>query len=167
MADLVVTTARCRCGQVEMEARGEPFMRLACYCSDCQEGGHRIEALPDATPIVRPDGGTEYVLYRRDRVHVTRGAERLQDHKLKPGSSTKRVVASCCNTAMFLGNKYAHWVSTYRARLPDPPPVEFKIMTKRAPGPVAAEGVPTYRGGPPRFFVRVLAAGIPMLLRRR
>jgi hypothetical protein len=96
------TTARCSCGSVELEAIGAPIMSAACYCDDCQEGARQIEALPNARPVRDPDGGTPYLLYPKDRVNCSRGAEFLQAYKIKEKSATNRVVATCCNSAMFL-----------------------------------------------------------------
>jgi len=61
-------TASCSCGSVELEAVGAPIASVVCYCDDCQEGSRQIEALPNARPVQDPDGGTAYVLYRKDRV---------------------------------------------------------------------------------------------------
>ena len=56
--------------------------------------------------------------YRKDHVHCTQGASLLGEHRLKPESPTRRIVASCCNTAMFLDFTKGHWISIYRERLP-------------------------------------------------
>ncbi|MCG6856649.1 MAG: hypothetical protein LJE67_01125 [Salaquimonas sp.] len=45
------------------------------------------------------------------------GAECLGEHRLKPDSPTRRVVATCCNTAMFADFTKGHWISIYRDRL--------------------------------------------------
>ncbi len=94
--------ASCACGAVELEAFGKPIVSSVCYCSDCQKGAAQIEALPHAGPVRDPDGGTAYILYRKDRIACTKGAERLKSYKLKETSATNRVVATCCNSAMFL-----------------------------------------------------------------
>jgi len=44
------------------------------------------------------DGGTDYVLYRKDRVQCVTGQEYLEEHRLKPDSPTRRVIATCCNS---------------------------------------------------------------------
>ena len=86
-------TASCSCGNVELEATGTPVLSNVCYCDDCQEGSRRIEALPNASPVRDPDGGTAYILYRKDRVKCSRGAPLLGDYKIREGSATNRVVA--------------------------------------------------------------------------
>ncbi len=49
-----------------------------------------------------PDGGTGFVLVRSDRVRCVKGGDKLQEHRLKPDSPTRRVLATCCNSPMFL-----------------------------------------------------------------
>lgn len=71
-------TARCSCERVEIEAFGTPVTSAVCYCDTCQKGSRQIEALTNAVPILDPDGGTAYVLYRKDRIKYSRGAELLK-----------------------------------------------------------------------------------------
>jgi hypothetical protein len=111
-------TASCRCGAVVLEVTGAPIVHAACYCASCQEAGRRIEQLPDAPPILDADGGTGFVLYRKDRVRCMQGGERLEAHRLKPKSPTRRMVAACCNSAMFLDFTKGHWLTLYHARMP-------------------------------------------------
>ena len=55
-------------------------------------------------------GGTAYVVYRKDRVKCSRGNQFLQGYKIKEKSPTNRVVATCCNSAMFLNfDDGKHW----------------------------------------------------------
>jgi len=162
-----VITATCTCGSIEVRAFGKPIVCAACFCDDCQKGGAQIEALPKAASVRDPHGGTAYVLYRRDRVACTSGAERLKPLKLKETSSTNRVVATCCNSAMFMNfDKGPHWVSVYRARFDgDLPPLQARICTKFRPESVALpEDVPSYRSYPPGFIVKLLASRIAMAL---
>jgi hypothetical protein len=162
-------TASCSCGSVELEAIAAPIASVVCYCDDCQEGSRRIEALPHARPVRDPDGGTAYILYRKDRVKCSAGALLLKSHEIREDSATNRVVATCCNSAMFLGfDDTRHWVSMYRARFRgDVPPLEMRICTKFKPenGDLPSD-VPSYRGFPLRFLAKLLAARIAMLLRR-
>ena len=48
------------------------------------------------------NGGTRFVLYRKDRVRFIAGAGRLREFRLTPASTTRRIVATCCRTPMFL-----------------------------------------------------------------
>src|SRR5689334_12614384 len=88
-------TATCSCGGVELKAFGRPIVSTVCYCADCQKGSQEIEALPKASSIREPDGGTAYILYRKDRIECGKGTELLKSHKLRETSRTNRVVATC------------------------------------------------------------------------
>lgn len=89
--------ARCSCGSVELETWGAPILSAACCCDDCQQGSGQIERLEDAPPVRDPDGGTAYLLFRKDRMRCTKGAENLRDYRIRAESHTRRVVATCCN----------------------------------------------------------------------
>lgn len=164
-----VTTARCTCGSVELEAIGAPIMGVACYCDDCQEGARQIEALPNACPVRDPDGGTAYLLYRKDRFKRSKGAQLLKGYKLREKSVTSRIVATCCNSAMFLEfDNGQHWVSLWRARFQgDVPPLQMRIQTKFKPeNSDVPSDVPSYPTFPLKFVAKLVAARIAMMLRR-
>jgi hypothetical protein len=63
-----VRVASCRCGQVALETEGEPIVTTVCHCSSCQDAGRQLEALLGAAPILDKDGGTPFILFRKDRV---------------------------------------------------------------------------------------------------
>ena len=161
-------SARCSCGSVELEAVGTPIMSVACYCESCQEGSRQIEALPKGRPISDPDGGTAYVLYRKDRAAYTKGTSLLRGYKLRDESPTKRVVAACCNSPMFLEFEKGHWLSVYRTALRgDLPPLEMRVHTKSKPkGSALPNDIPNYQGYSARFMAKLFAAWIAMVLRR-
>ena len=128
------TSAPCRCGKVELEIVGAPIFRGICYCTSCQEAGRRYQAVPGVDPVLAGDGGTDYVLYRKDRVRCVRGGDLFEERRLKPDSPTRRMYARCCNTAMFLDFTKAHWLTIYRGRLPnDVPPIAMRMMTAEWP----------------------------------
>jgi hypothetical protein len=158
----------CRCGKVKFEAVGAPILTGACYCASCQEAGRRLEQLASAPPVLDPDGGTGVTLFRKDRVQCVRGREYLEEHRLKPKSPTRRVVATCCNSAMLLDFTKGHWLSIYRNRFPaGAPPLEMRVMTQdRRAGVELADDVPNYRGFSGKFMLKLLAARISMGLRR-
>jgi hypothetical protein len=108
----------CRCGQVALETEGKPIAATICHCSSCRDAGRQLEALSGAGTILNKDGGTPFILFRKDRVHCLRGGDHLREHRLNPKSPTRRVVATCCNTAMFLDFTKGHWVSLYKSRMP-------------------------------------------------
>lgn len=169
MTHAPIMTATCACGSVEVRAFGKPIVSAACYCDDCQKGAAQIEALPKAAAVRDPSGGTVYMLFRKDRFECVGGAERLKPHKLKETSPTNRVVATCCNSAMFMSfDRGPHWVSAYRARFHgDLPPLQARICTRFKPeGVVLSDDVPSYRSYPPSFIVKLLASRIAMALGR-
>jgi len=157
-------TASCRCGAVVLEVTGAPIVHTACYCESCQEAGRRMEQLPNAPSVLDADGGTDYVLYRKDRVRCVQGGERLEARRLKPESPTRRTVATCCNSAMFLDFTKGHWLTVYRARLPDDvPPLEMRVMTAdRREGVVLPDDMPNYAAHTGRFMWKLLTAWAAM-----
>jgi hypothetical protein len=107
-------TSTCNCKSVAVVAFGPPITAVACYCDSCQEAALQIGELPNAPRVAGSDGGTEYIVYRKDRVLCTQGKELLKSYKLAPESPTSRVVANCCNTAMLLAfDDNKHWVDLY------------------------------------------------------
>src|ERR1700759_1842497 len=95
-------SAPCRCGKVELQIVGAPILRGICYCASCQEAGRGHQAEPGADPALAEDGGTDYVLYRKDRIRCVRGGDLFEARRLKPDSPTRRMVGRCCKTRMFL-----------------------------------------------------------------
>jgi hypothetical protein len=160
-----IRPVRCSCGSVELEAVGAPILCACCYCVDCQAAGRQIEQLPHAPRVLDPDGGTDFLLYWKDRLKYIRGSELLRDYKLKEESVTKRVVASCCNSAMFLDFQKGHWFSVCRARFSgDAPPLQMRIQTKSRPQTAGDPGgIPGYAGYPPKFMLKLLSAKLAML----
>jgi hypothetical protein len=118
------------------------------------------------------------VLYRKDRVRCVTGQAYLEEHRLKPDSPTRRVIATCCHSPMFLDFTRGHWLTMYRDRFPaNAPPLEARLMTRDRRGHAAvadnvpaedllADDLPNYPGHSGRFMLRLVAARIAMGLRR-
>jgi hypothetical protein len=161
-------SASCRCRKVELEIAGPPILRGICYCTSCQQAGVRHRAVPGADPSLAEDGGTDYVLYRKDRLRCVQGGEFLEERRLKPDSPTRRMYARCCNTAMFLDFTKGHWLSVYRGRLPgDVPPATMRMMTAERPGGVVLPGdIANYPGHSGKFMLKLLGAWMAMGFRR-
>ena len=162
-------TARCACGQVRCEGIGAPILTAVCYCNNCQAGGRLIEGLPGAPPVRDPDGGTPYLTYRDDRFTCTQGAELLIGHRLRDGAPTQRLIASCCNTGMFLKFAPGHWTSAYRLRFDEPlPSIEMRtnVAKRRSTLPLPGDA-PSFQSFPLRLFGRLLVARLAMLLGAR
>jgi hypothetical protein len=158
------TALTCQCGKVRLSATRAPILAASCYCGSCQQAGQEFENLPSASPVRDGDGGTPLVLYRKDRVRCETGREHLEAFRLEPDSPTRRIIAACCNSPMFLDFTKGHWLSIYRKRLAgDAPAIEMRIMTKdRRAGVVLANDVPNYDGYPGKFMLRLILARIAM-----
>lgn len=162
-------TARCSCGSVEIEAFGTPITSVVCYCDSCQEGSRQIEALTKAVPILGPDCGTAYILYRKDRIKYSKGAELLKSYTIEEKSTTSRVVAACCNSAMVMRFDDAkHWVPVYRARFQGAiPPLQWRICTKFKPENAAVPtDIPSSPMYPAGFVWKLLTSKLSMLFGR-
>jgi hypothetical protein len=158
--------ARCLCGAVELTAAGRPIVASVCYCDDCQAAATQIAALTGSPPpVVERDGGTEYLLFRKDRFACSKGHEHLRAVRLKDASATRRMIAGCCNSAMYLAfDDKRHWVSAYRMRFEgDVPPLEIRICTKsRSSREPLDTSVPSYAGYPPKLIVRLVGSMLAM-----
>ncbi|HVV40720.1 MAG TPA: hypothetical protein VHC94_06615 [Nitrobacter sp.] len=158
----------CRCGRLQLEVAGPPILRGICYCASCQEAGRKHQAEPDADSVLGEDGGTDYVLYRKDRVRCVKGGDLLEERRLEPGSPTRRMYARCCNTAMFLDFTKGHWLTIYRGRLPDDiPPATLRMMTADRPeGVILPDDMANYPGRSGKFMLKLLGAWMAMGFRR-
>jgi hypothetical protein len=162
------TSASCRCGKVELRIAGAPILHGVCYCASCQEAGRRYQATPGAEPVVAADGGTDYVLYRKDRISCIKGGDLFEERRLKPESPTRRMYARCCNTAMFADFTKGHWLTVYRGRLPDDvPPATMRMMTAARPkGVILPDDMANYSGYSGKFMLKLLGAWLAMGFRR-
>jgi hypothetical protein len=161
--------AHCRCGAVEVAAWADPIAVNACYCDDCQAAAEKLAASSGSAPSPSADGGVEFMLFRRDRIACTQGAERLQAMRLTEASKTRRMIASCCTTPMYAAfDDKRPWVSAYRAGFgADAPPVVMRICTRfRRSEATPNDGVPSHPGYPASMIVRLLAAWPPTLISR-
>jgi hypothetical protein len=162
------TSAPCRCGKVELQIVGAPILRGICYCASCQEAGRRYQAASSADSGLAQDGGTDYVLYRKDRVRCVQGGDLFEERRLRPDSPTRRMYARCCDTAMFLDFTKGHWLAVYRGRLPnDIPPPTMRMMTAERPaGVILPDDMTNYPGHSGKFMLKLLGAWIAMRFRR-
>jgi hypothetical protein len=162
-------TLACACGRCRIELSGRPIVPAECHCESCRAAALRLEALPGAAPHRAGNGGVPYVLWRKDRVRVAAGEELLAALRLAPGAKTRRVVATCCNTPVFLDFEAGHWLSLYVALWPEArrPPMRLRTMTKDL-GPARAD-LPDDTPNPPShtagFMLRLVGAWIAMKFR--
>ncbi len=159
------TVFTCACGQSAFELSGSPMLAAECWCESCRAAARTLEALPDALPMAEQGGGTRFVLYRKDRVTPLRGTDRLREYRLGPEAKTRRVVATCCNSAMFLEFQGGHWLSLYSQRLPaeQRPVPDLRTMMSDAPAGVRPDDtIPSYERQSAGFMFRLLGAWIAM-----
>ena len=159
------TRLRCHCGQVELQADRAPIVTAECHCTSCRAAGARLRALAKAPPFLAANGGTPFVLYRKDRVRFLKGTEQLREFRLTPTSKTRRVVAACCNTPAFLEFQGGHWLSLYAClwREGTRPPLDLRTMTSDLPdASVLDDAVPNGKRQSIQFFARLLGAWIAM-----
>jgi hypothetical protein len=155
----------CKCGTITFELSGEPFMVAECMCESCRTAGRILESLPGAPPLLDTKDATLAAMYRKDRLTCTAGSEMLREHRLRPESPTRRIVATCCNSAMLLEFTKGHWISVYGARLPeaDRPTAEMRTMAGDLPeGHELPDDIPNLRTHSVGFFARLLRAWAAM-----
>jgi hypothetical protein len=149
------------------EAKGAPLAAIACYCDDCQGAAAHVDALPAGHSGRGTDGGTVSTLFRKDMVRCVRGAELLQDHKLRPASPATRQLASCCNSNMT--TRFENWlpitaVRTHSVNVESVKP-DFCIHTRFAPDATKLlHATPRHASLPPRLKLKVAGAAIALAL---
>ncbi|CAN5831906.1 DUF6151 family protein [soil metagenome] len=124
-----------------------------------------MQTLLDAPPTLDSKGATRFVLYRKDRVQFLKGVDLLKEFKLTPDAKTRRVVATCCNTPVFLEFKGGHWLSLYGGLWPEGalPPLEMRTMTADLPdASVLSDDVPNAKSQTLPFFAKLMGAWITM-----
>ena len=110
-------------------------------------------------------GATRFVLYRKDRVRFVRGASHLKEFRLTQQSKTRRVVASCCHTPVFLEFDNGHWLSLYGCLWAEGtlPALEVRTMAMDLPaGTVLPDDVPNAQRQSLSFMVKLLTSWIAM-----
>lgn len=155
----------CRCGRVTLDVQGRPIVSAECLCADCQRAGAFLQLLPGAPPTLDHQGATRFVLYRRDRVRCEKGRDFLREHHLSNGSRTRRVVAVCCNTPMFLEFASGHWLSVYGGLWPSAelPALQIRTMTRDRPeGVELPDDVPNPGTHTLSFYAKLLGAWAAM-----
>jgi len=101
------TSISCACGQTCLELQGDPILVSECLCDSCRTAADRLAMLPGAKSVLTSYGATPSAEYRKDRVRILSGADRLREFRLSAHAGSRRVVATCCNTPVFLEMKGA------------------------------------------------------------
>lgn len=161
-----MTALACRCGAVRLEVVGEPILSVECLCTSCRTAAAELEARPGAPRILTATGGTPFVLCRADRVRFADGAvEHLRAHRLHTDATTRRVIASCCDTPVFLQIDHGHWLSLYAGLWPpdERPPITLRTMARDLDDPgTLPHDVPNARTHTAGFVARLLGAWVGM-----
>jgi hypothetical protein len=158
----------CSCGRVAATITGKPILHAMCYCTSCRTAGLAFAQEPGAPSVVDRDGGTALLLYRKDRVGQFTGGDLLREHRLRPASPTRRLVATCCNTPMFLDFTGGHWLSVYADRVEgNATPLDVRIMTRdRVDKTTLPNDVPTFETHSARAILKLLVAWAAMGFRK-
>lgn len=131
MADQT-TVLTCTCREVALEVQGKPIISAECLCSDCQRAGVFLQSLPGAPSILDQRSATRFVLFRKDRILFDRGLNHLREHRLSENSTTRRVVATCCNSP-------GHVERVDRAKYMAMKAALLSVLPKKSPGITVAE----------------------------
>ncbi len=158
-------TLTCRCGALALELDGAPMIGAECHCTSCRTAGALLRTLPGAPEFQSANGGTPYALYRKDRVRFTRGTDLLLAHRLTPESGTRRVVAACCNSPVFLEFQSGHWLSLYTSLWPaaEAPAMQLRTMVSDLPNAMHLDDrLPNAKRQTLGFYAALLGAWVAM-----
>lgn len=159
------TEIACTCGRTRLEVQGDPIASVECCCTSCRDAGNRMQALAGAPRTLTAYGATPFVMYRKDRLRVLSGQDNLKWFRLSPERSTKRVLATCCNTPVYLEFKGGHWLSLYGVLWPEAvmPPATMRTMAVDQPQTVPLPGdIPNARKQSLGFFAKLFGAWVAM-----
>jgi hypothetical protein len=162
---VITTHLHCACERVHLDLERAPIITAECHCTSCRTAGATLQAVPGMRPLLEPNGGTLFVLYRKDRVRIVAGAELLREFRLSASTTTRRVVASCCMTPLFLEFLRGHWLSMYAGLWPEAsrPAPELRTMTSDLPdASVLPDDLPNSKRQSPKFMFKLVGAWIAM-----
>jgi hypothetical protein len=159
------TIIGCGCGRTSLEVLGAPILVSECLCNSCRAAADRLAKLPGARNILTSYGATPCAEYRKDRVRILSGSEHLSEFRLSADAGSRRVVATCCNTPIFLEMKGAHWLSIYLHLWPDEarPKAEMRTMSGDLSDASNLPGdMPNLKSHTVSFYAKLLGAWIAM-----
>ena len=158
-------TLSCACGRFNVELLGDPFVTAECHCASCRKGSQLLSALPTSHGVTAENGGTPYVLYRKDRVRFPDGTSLLRGYRLSDKAPTRRVVSTCCNTPIFVEFNGGHWLSLYASLWPSEAQPTMQIRTQVGDTPAGTSldsTLPAGFGTTAGFYAKLLAVWIAM-----
>jgi len=155
----------CACGQTRLELQGDPILVSECLCNSCRTAAGRLAALPRAKNILTSYGATACAEYRKDRVRFLSGTAHLKEFRLSADAGSRRIVATCCNTPIFLELNGAHWLSVYLHLWPGDTRPVAEVRTMAGDLPDASnlpDDIPNLRTHTVSFYMKLLGAWIGM-----
>lgn len=155
----------CACGLVRIEIEKAPIVSAECHCESCRTAGAKLRDRGAAMTLLEENGGTRFVLYRKDRVRIEADAGLLRAFRLTAASKTRRILAACCDTPLFLEFQGGHWLSLYGRLWPEGslPPLDLRTMTSDLPdASILPDDVPNGKRQSLSFFAKLLGAWIAM-----
>jgi hypothetical protein len=162
---MTTTSLSCSCGTVKLDVEDDPIDRVECCCSTCRAAAEIFTQLPGAPDFLTEHGTTPYVPYRKDRVTIVSGADQLRQHRLTPDAGTRRFVAGCCSTPVFLEFKGGHWLSLYSALWPErtrPAPRIRSMAASLDDRSILPAGIPDSKWHTLTFYARLAVAWVEM-----
>lgn len=152
----------CRCGQVQVTVEGPHIATVECLCGSCHAAAQTLEGIPGSAPILDGKGATPFVVHRKDRVMISAGQDKLKSFRLSEDAGTRRVVASCCNTPIFMELKGGHWLSIYGALWPENERPALEMRTMVGTRDDLPNDVPNFRTHSLGFYGRLFGAWAKM-----
>ncbi len=156
---------QCACKKTCLEVVGSPIASVECCCTSCRQAGEKIQCLDGAPQILTEYAATPYVMYRKDRVRFVTGADHLKEIRLSSEAKTRRIVATCCNTPVYLEFKGGHWLSLYGVLWLDGtlPAPQMRTMTSDLPdGLHLPDDIPNAKKQSLGFFGKLFGAWVAM-----
>lgn len=155
----------CRCGRTRLQVQGEPILVSECLCDSCRAADARLAALRGGSSMLTSYGATPNADYRKDRLRFLSGAEHLAEFRLSADAGSRRVVANCCNTPLFLEMKGAHWLTVYLHLWPQasrPRPTLRTMVGDLADASAVPDDIPNLKTHTVAFFAKLFAAWVRM-----
>ncbi len=155
----------CACEKVQIEVAGAPIISAECHCNSCRAFGARLQREQGSPPFLEANGGTRFNLYRKDRIRFIKGTDLLGEVFLTHDAKTRRVIATCCNTPIYLEFSHAHWLNLYGDLWPKgaQPALDLRTMTSDlADRSALPNDVPNKKRQSIAFFGKLLGAWFAM-----
>jgi hypothetical protein len=160
---------QCACGRTRLEVTGTPILVSECLCNSCRLAAARLATRPGGRSPLTPYGATPCAEVRKDRGRIVAGLETLCEFRLTPTSGTRRVVATCCDSLVFLEMKGAHRLSLdldLRPAATRPRPVLRTMAADIADRSSLPNDLPNLDRHSVRFYAKRFGAWVAMGFRK-